>query len=200
MQNKPIYKLGKRLGPGVHPKCQTQKFALAEARHKKAFKHRKNLSDFNLQLLAKQRVRFSYGITEKQLVKYVKDAMKNTDRENALFRNLEFRLDNVVFMIGLAPSRRAARQMVVHGHIILNGRRNNIPSTILKKGDKVAVREQSRQKPLFSDRAKAIEKATQPAWLVYNPKKMEAEIKGIPDYDPATNEFDLKAVFEFYSR
>src|SRR5210317_1648441 len=121
----PQYKVCKRLGNGVFEKCQTQKFTLSEG--KKSFKMGKRprqMSDYGKQLIEKQRVRYTYGITEKQLVNYVKgSAQKEGDATDTLLETLERRLDNVVYRLGLAPTRRAARQMVVHEHIRVNGKK-----------------------------------------------------------------------------
>lgn len=188
------------MGAAVHEKCQTPKFALSEARAKKGFTRRRNISDYGRQLLEKQKVRFAYGITEKQLQKYVKAAMKEADKVLALFRILEMRLDNTVYALGLAPSRRAARQMVSHGHITVNGRKMTIPSYSSKVGDKVVVREGSRTKTIFTAAEDVLSKHAAPKWLNFNHKKLEGEIKSEPYYDVGTSLFDFKSVFEFYSR
>ncbi len=200
MIRKPIYKLGKRLGAVIHEKCQTQKFALSEARVKKTFKHRRNISDYGRQLLEKQKVRFAYGITEKQFQKYIKLSMKELDKVLALYRQLEMRLDNTAYSLGLAPTRRAARQMVSHGHLMVNGRKVTVPSYTVKKGDKISIREGSRTKTVFTAISDYLSKHTTPKWLTFNHKKMEGEVKAEPEYEPDVSLFDFKAVFEFYSR
>ncbi len=200
MIRKPIYKLGKRLGTAVHEKCQTQKFALSEARVKKAFKHRRNVSDYGRQLLEKQKVRFSYGITEKQLQRYVKFALKETDTILELFQQLEMRLDNTVYAMGLAPTRRASRQMVSHGHITVNGRKVTVPSFSVSVGDKIAVRDASKPKTIFVAAEDIFAKHNPPKWLTFNHKNLSGEVKGNPEYEVGTNLFDFKSVFEFYSR
>ena len=200
MIRKPIYKLGKRLGTVVHEKCQTQKFALSEARAKKKFAHRRNISDYGRQLLEKQKVRFTYGITEKQFQKYIKQAMKETDKIFALNAILESRLDNTVYSLGLAPTRRAARQMVSHGHITVNGTKVTIPSYAVKKDDEIGIREGSKNKTIFSAIADKLSSHTPPKWLTFDPKKMIGKVKSQPEYEVGANLFDFKAVFEFYSR
>lgn len=200
MIRKPIYKLGKRLGTAVHEKCQTQKFALSEARVKKSFKRRRNLSDYGRQLLEKQKVRFAYGITEKQFQKYVKLALKEENKVLALYQTLEMRLDNTVYALGLAPTRRAARQMVSHGHVTVNGRKTTVPSYTIKKEDKIAIRESSRNKTIFTAATDSISKHTAPKWLTFNHKKLDAQVKALPDHDEKESLFDFTAVFEFYSR
>ncbi len=204
MIRKPIYKLGKRLGVVIHEKCQTQKFALSEARAQKSLKgnRRRNVSDYGRQLLEKQKVRFAYGITEKQLQKYVKLAMKETDKVLALFKNLEMRLDNTAYTLGLAPTRRAARQMVSHGHLTVNGKKTKVPSHSVKKGDKISVRDGSKTKTLFTTVTSEdkIAKHIVPKWLNFNHKKLQGEVKADPEYEAGTSLFDFKSVFEFYSR
>lgn len=200
MLTKPKYKICKRLGNGVYEKCQTQKFALSEARAKKTFKRRRNLSDFGRQLLEKQKVRFAYGISEKQLRKYATDSLKSKEPTSELFRLLETRLDNVVYRLGFAPTRRAARQMVNHGHILLNGRKMTIPSHKVQKGDVISVKENSKSKGLFALKTDAIEGHMAPKWFTVNSKKLTAETKTLPEFVAGDTVFDLPAVFEFYSR
>jgi len=197
---KPFYKLGRRLGAVVHRKCQTQKFAISEAKKRKNMPRKGALSDYGRQLLEKQKVRFTYGITEKQLRRYVKESMKSQDTNAELYKKLEMRLDSVVHNAGFAPTQPAARQMVSHGHITVNGRKVTIPSYQVKKGDVVEVREQSKSKPLFVLRADEIAQANAPAWMEVDHKKLVAKIKSNPEYDPASSVFDFKAVFEFYTR
>lgn len=198
--SKPKYKVCKRLGNGVYEKCQTQKFALSEARAKKTFKRRKNLSDFGRQLLEKQKVRFAYGITEKQLRRYVDSANKSQEPTAQLHRELEQRLDNVVYRMGLAPTRRAARQMVSHGHVTVNNKKINVPSHAVSIGDTIAVRDGSKDKTVFVANADIISKHSAPAWLSVNTKKLSAEVKNAPETPEAQTTFDFPAVFEFYSR
>src|SRR6185312_6886566 len=143
----PKYKICKRLGSSVFEKCQTQKFQLAEARapRRSSRPKRGGGSDFGAQLLEKQKARFTYGLSESQFARYVHEAMerKGVAAEGLLSR-LEGRLDNVVFRAGLVSTRRAARQIVSHGHIMVNGKRMTIPSHLVTKGDTVSVREGSK--------------------------------------------------------
>ena len=200
VKRKPIYKLGRKLGAFVHEKCQTQKFALSEARKNKNFRRRVALSDYGKQLLEKQKVRFAFGITEKQLRRYVHESMKSEDTNTELYRKLQMRLDSVVHLLGLAPTQPAARQLVSHGHITVNGRKVTIPSYACKKGDIVAVREGSKQKAVFALRAEEIASFTPESWLSFDAKKLSGKIEKLPEYDPTSTPFDLKAVFEFYTK
>lgn len=200
MLTKPKYKICKRLGNGIYEKCQTQKFALSEARAKKTFKRRRNVSDYGRQLLEKQKVRYAYGITEKQLRKYVAMALGAKDPSAELFKNLETRLDNTIYRLGFAPTRRAARQMVSHGHIVVNSKKMTVPSHTVRKSDAIAVRDASKEKTLFTGNADAIANRTAPKWLTADAKKLSASVKSLPEFVASDTVFDLPAVFEFYSR
>jgi len=203
MLRKPRYKVGRRLGAGVYEKCQTQKFALSEARHAKSQRgkrRRKNLSDYGLQFIEKQKVRYTYGITEKQFSNYVKDAVKSKESNAAtvLYESLETRLDNTVYKLGLAATRVQARQLVSHGHFLVNGRKLTIPSFRVKKGDIIKIREGSQKSVLFTNLEKRLKEYELPAWLEFNVSKVEGSMKGKPQ---KTDTFlDLNAVLEFYSR
>lgn len=198
----PKYKICRRLGSGVFDQCQTQKFMLSEAKKTKTAKKgpRKQVSEYGQQLNEKQKIRFSYGVTEKQLGNYVEEATssKGSVASEKLYELLETRLDNTIYRLGLASTRRLARQMASHGHFTVNGTKTNVPSYRLKVGDKVAVREGSKSSVLFQDLDKKLENSKAPAWLTWNGAKMEAEIKGKPKKEDAF--LDFNTVLEFYSR
>jgi small subunit ribosomal protein S4 len=197
------YKMCRRLGAGVFEKCQTQKFAAVEQKTVRGganAKRPKAPSGFGLQLLEKQKVRFSYGISERQLQNYVKSAghtkgMPVTDKLNEL---LETRLDNVVYRLGFAPTRRQARQMTSHGHFVVNGKKSTIPSQQVHIGDIITVREGSRSSTLFADYAKNMKDRTVPTWLKLSPEQMQAEVVAKPKNDEQFLKFET--VLEFYSR
>src|SRR3989344_9496769 len=131
------YRIAKRLGSAVFEQTQTQKFALSEARVKQRTRKggRGGASDYNRQLLEKQRLRFTYGLKERELSNYAKRAYTATNPTQALHAALEMRADSIVYRAGVASTRRAGRQMVSHGHILINGKRITTPSYNLKKGD-----------------------------------------------------------------
>ncbi|MFC1802211.1 30S ribosomal protein S4 [Patescibacteria group bacterium] len=199
------YKVCRRLGNGVFDKCQTQKFSLSESRRGKVKpfgRRRKMLSGYATQLLEKQKLRFTYGLKERQLAKHVKDvaSRKGIDVGSTLFENIESRLDNVVYRLSLAPTRSMARQMVSHGHITVGGRKVNVPSFKVKIGDVIGIRSQSLEKALFTDlEAKMKSRSMIPAWLSFDLKKKEGVAQSLPKMDGAES-FDLTAVIEFYSR
>lgn len=200
MLSKPKFKICRRLGPGVYDKCQTSKFQTASSKGGLSTHRPKALSEYGMQLVEKQRIRFSYGITERQLSNYVKKAAhaKGAGTADKLYEELEFRLDNAVYRMGLSASRRAARQMVSHGHFIVNGKRVTIPSYELKSGDVVKVREGSRTKKIFDNIAEKNKDYNPPAWISFDVKNMEGRILDKPKNMESF--FDLNAVLEFYSR
>ncbi len=197
------YKIAKRLGAGVFEQTQTQKFALSEARTAASKKKPRGRggSDYGRQLLEKQRVRFTYGLNERQLSNYAEKAMKEADPSTALHRSLEQRADSIVYRAGLAGTRRMARQLVSHGHILVNGRRTTTPSHHLKKGDVITIREGSRKSPLFAGLAdQNEERRSIPQWLTVDISLLKAEVSGEPAYTTVETGLDYATVFEFYSR
>lgn len=202
MKTKPKYKMCRRIGSPIFEKCQTQKFIQSEARKAKASsgKKPKVLSDYGSQLLEKQKVRFSYGISEKQLSNYVKTstASKGKSVTDKLYELLESRLDNVVYRLGFAGTRRFARQLVSHGHFVVNGKKVTIPSYQVKIGEKISVRDGSRSSPIFNDFVKKSQGNVVPSWLSLSAEKLSSEVKQKPKYDDPFLKLDT--VLEFYSR
>ncbi len=198
----PKFKIAKRLGAPIFEKTQTQKFALSEGRQGKVSKRKPSqMSDYKRQLIEKQKMRFTYGITEKQLRRYVDESMLKSDQPmQYLFSRLETRLDNVVYRLGLAKTRRFARQMVSHGHILVNGKKMTIPSHKIKVEDIITVREGSKQSPMILSMSEAHEAEGVPSWLSIDIKKLEGKATGVPTYNPTETLFDPEQVFEFYSR
>lgn len=198
----PRYKIAKRLGAPVFEKTQTQKFAVSEAKSARKKTGRPGgISDYKRQHTEKQKMRFVYGITEKQLRRYIDEALeRNTQPIQELVGRLEARLDNVVHRLGFAKTRRLARQIVAHGHITVNGRRLNIPSYKVTIGDSIAVREGSKQSPLFTEIAESLATHTPKSWLTLDSKKLEGTMKSSPTFEPAEVLFDPQQVLEFYSR
>lgn len=196
------YKICRRLGPGVFEKCQTAKFVASEAKHSKNSKNKKpkTLSGYGFQFVEKQKVRFMYNISEKQFSNYVKEAVsrKGVVASEYLFELLETRLDNIVYRFGLAQTRRLARQMVSHGHIVINGKKTTVASLRVKVGDVISVREGSKKSVLFSDIAKKTKDYTCPNWLKFNTDTLSGSVIGKPKNIEGF--LDLNTVLEFYSR
>ncbi len=200
MISKPKFKICRRLGPGVYDKCQTTKFSTSSGKFSAGSKRPKALSEYGAQLIEKQKIRFSYGISERQLSNYVKKASQIKGAGTALkfYEDLESRLDNVVYRMGLAPSRRGARQMVSHGHFIVNGKKITIPSYEVKLGDIVQIREGSKNKKIFENLIEKLKDYSIPSWVTFDPAKLEGKILAKPKNIETF--LDLNAVLEFYSR
>lgn len=198
----PKYKIARRLGAAVFEKTQTAKFALNEQKKTKNTRPKRPSSVFGQQLIEKQKLRFTYGISEKQLKNYVTKviAASKTNQSDLLYKSLENRLDNVVLRAGFAKTRPLARQSVSHGHFTVNGTRVNIPSYKVKKGDVVAVREGSKSKKLFENTEKSLNETNTPSWMKTNSKDLSVEITGEAVYTPQELHFDLNSVMEYYKK
>ena len=160
---------------------------------------RKKLSEYGVQLQEKQKVKYMYGLNEKQFKKTFERAnkMKGITGEN-LLRLLERRLDNVVYRMGMATTRRAARQVVNHGHITVNGVKVDIPSYTVKPGDIIAAKEQSLDHPAI----KAAVEATlnRPAFIEFDPNKLSGKLIRYPERSELNQEVNESLIVEYYNR
>jgi len=188
------------LGPGVYDKCQTPKFSAANAKTLPGGKRPKAPTEYGTQLIEKQKIRFSYGISERQLSNYVKKVshIKGAGTAEKLYEGLESRLDNAVYRMGLGASRRATRQMVSHGHFVVNNHRVTVPSYELKPGDVVKIRAGSQAKKIFENLPDRLKDYTAPQWVTFDVAAMEGKILAKPKN--VETFLDLNAVLEFYSR
>lgn len=201
MQIGPRYKKARYLGAPVFRKTQTQKFAMRSERKTKFGKRPSAKSEYGKQMLEKQKARFSYGVSGKQFTKYVKQALRSSgDNAKNLVRILEGRLDNVMVRAGFAPTRSAARQMVSHGHIRVNGKNTTIPSYEVSVGDVMSIRDGSKGKAIFAKFDEDMKSFKWPAWLSVDPTKREITVTGDPTADSTELLFDVKQVLEFYTR
>jgi small subunit ribosomal protein S4 len=199
----PKFKIAKRLGAPIFEKTQGPKFELSVARtaNNRSAKRSGQASDYKRQLIEKQKMRFIYGISEKQLRRYIDDAIEKSSQPiNAVISRLESRLDNVVYRMGLAKTRRLARQISSHGHICVNGKKMTIPSHQVKVGDIISIREGSKQTGLFIDLGEKHEITALPSWVTFDVKKMEGTVKAAPVYNQGETLFDPEQVMEYYSR
>ncbi len=199
----PKYKICKRLGASVFEKCQTQKFQAAEARAPRRTRTKRGGGgDFGTQLLEKQKARFTYGLTESQFSRYVFEAMekKGSETTGALMTRLESRLDNTIFRSGIVKTRRAARQLVSHGHVTVNGRRMTIPSHAVQMGDLVAIRQESRISPLFANRAEQMVEQKTPHWMQMEEGGLSFKVTGTPNVTETESPFSPAVIIQFYSR
>ena len=161
---------------------------------------RKKVSEYGAQLKEKQKVKFVYGILEKQFHKYyLKSAnMKGITGDNML-QLLELRLDNVVYRLGLAKTRRMARQVVVHGHIRVNGQKVDIPSYSVKVGDVITLRQRSTEMEMF----KALREGTSivtPKWLTFDAPNLTGTVNALPAREDIDLQLQENMIVEFYSR
>ncbi|MFH1671222.1 MAG: 30S ribosomal protein S4 [Candidatus Portnoybacteria bacterium] len=162
---------------------------------------RARLSEYGQQLAEKQKLRYAYGISEEQFRKYFKEiADQKGNKEELLAQNLERRLDNVVFRLGWAKSRNLARQIVSHSHVHINGRRLNIPSYQVRKGDIITLKENSKKLTLFKDIRILLKKHQVPTWLVLDKEKLEANVKGEPKLENLDKISQISMIIEYYSR
>ncbi len=199
----PKYKICKRLGASVFEKCQTQKFQVAEARSPRRTRAKRGGGgDFGAQLLEKQKARFTYGLTEAQFARYVHEAMekKGAETTSALMTRLESRLDNVVYRAGFTKTRRAARQLVSHGHVTVNGRHMTIPSHAVKVDDVVAIRTESRTSPLFANRAEQMAEQKTPHWMHMEQDGLSFKVTATPAVGETESPFSPAVIIQFYSR
>ena len=200
MISKPKFKICRRLGPGVYDKCQTTKFSASSSKSFSGGKRPKAPTEYGVQLIEKQKIRFSYGISERQLSNYVKkvSSVKGAGTADKLYEGLESRLDNVIYRMGLASSRRAARQMVSHGHFVVNNHRVTVPSFEVKIGDVIKIREGSKVKKIFLNLTEKLKDYTAPTWVSFDLNNMEGRILAKPKNIETF--LNINAVLEFYSR
>ncbi|MCX6701966.1 MAG: 30S ribosomal protein S4 [Candidatus Zambryskibacteria bacterium] len=198
----PKYKIARRLGAPIFEKTQTQKYALHLERKGKKRGFSKAKSEYGIQMNEKQKARFTYGLSERQFSNYVKEALlkKTENTSQTIFEFLELRLDNVLYRLGFSPTRLGSRQIVSHGHIMVNGRRVNTPSKRVVIGDKIEITPRSLGKAIFENLDEKTKNITVPSWIKFDSIKKVAEIQGKPQMLKTENMFDLNAVIEFYSR
>ncbi|EJO5346840.1 30S ribosomal protein S4 [Clostridium botulinum] len=191
----PRFKLSRRLGVNIYGHPKAMKRATRENS-----REGKKLSNYGKQLLEKQKIRFYYGVLEKQFLRYVKKAMKSKKRTgDVLLRSLECRLDNIVYRIGFANSIRQARQMVNHGHILVNGSKANIPSYGVSIGDVITLREKYRKNEEFTDNFLALKKFSLP-YIEKDYDKFSGILIKEPERDEIPIDVNETLVVELYSK
>jgi small subunit ribosomal protein S4 len=198
-----IVKLSRREGYALHPKAHKALAKRTTLPGQAANGRMRNKpSQYALQLREKQKVKRLYGLLEKQFSNLMAEASRTQGQSGAtLLQYLERRLDNAVYRAGYAPSRRAARQLVTHGHFMLNGRRVDIPSIRVRIGDEIVLREHSQGTEYFKkldDVSPA--PSTYPAWLKVDRKKTAVTVTNLPLRDDAEPEINEQLIVEYYSR
>ncbi len=162
---------------------------------------RRRISDRGMQLREKQKVRYSYGLMERQFRRFFTRAARQSGiTGDNLLALLERRLDNVVYRLGFADSRAQARQLVQHGHILINGRKTNIPSCLVKEGDTIGWSDASTKNEYYKQLVPTIEGRLVPNWLGLDKKKLVAQVLSLPTPEDVKAKFDVASVVEFYSR
>ncbi len=184
-------------------------FGFSKAFEKKKYKpgmhglsrKRKQRSDYSLQLMEKQKAKYTYGVLERQFRNLFEVAShKHGVTGVVLLQLLESRLDNTVFRLGIAPTRRAARQLVSHRHIVVNGVLTNIPSCHLRPGDVVEVRGKSRDLPLVQEQVGKKTSIKQFGWLEFNPDKMRGVFLAYPEREQIPEKINEQLIVELYSK
>ncbi len=184
------------------PKCALERRDYPPGQHGQMARFRRGQpTDYFRQLREKQKVKRVYGILERQFRRYFREALRTPGLtgENLLIL-LERRLDNVVYRLGFADSRAQARQLVQHGHFTVNGRRVTIPSYLVRPGDRIAVREGSRQRPYFRERAEMLDEMRVPDWLSLDTEDLSARVLGMPRREHVDIPINEQLVVEYYSR
>lgn len=199
-----IVKMSRREGYALHPKAHKAlvKRGTTPPGQQGGRNQRAKSSQYALQLREKQKVKRLYGLLERQFSNLMAEASRSHGQSGSvLLQLLEQRADNAVYRAGLAPSRRAGRQLVTHGHFLLNGRRFDIPSLRLKVGDSLVVRPHSQQTDYFKrlDDVSPAPSAV-PSWLKVNRKKLEIQITGLPGREDAEPDLNEQLIVEYYSR
>ena len=181
------------------PKCPLEKRNVSSGGRSLA--QRRRVSDRGFQLRQKQKVRFSYGVLERQFRRFFAEAVRVPGiTGESLLILLERRLDNVVYRLGFADSRAQARQIVRHGHILVNGRKTDIPSYLVKMGDAIQWRETSTRTEYYKTLVEKIRGKFMPSWLSLDEERMIGRVLSLPGKDNIEARFDSKAVVEYYSR
>ena len=179
------------------PKCVTVRRPQRPGLHGNAY--RRQSSEFGQQLKEKQKIKFLYGIRERQFQNIFNSAAKNPGvTGEMIMKLLEKRLDNVVYRLGLAPSRSVARQLVGHGHVLVNNRRVTIPSCQVKVNDLISIRPQSKDHPILKDLAVRLKNYDPPVWLQLDKEKYESKV--IAEPKDLEVPFDVNLVVDYYSK
>ncbi len=200
----PVGKVSRRLGIGITEKGQR----ILDKRNYPPGQHgptarRRQISDYGAQLQEKQKVKYVYGLLERQFRRVFEQASRRSGVTGEYMLSLlERRLDNVVYRLGMATTRAQARQLVTHGHITVDGRKTNIPSFTVKVGQVIAVRPESRRRTYFKNLVDSgdLNKHRAPDWLRLNPAELSGSVVALPRREDAEANINEQLIVEFYSR
>jgi len=183
-------------------RCSSPKCAMVRRPNRPGIhggKRRRAISEYGEQLLEKQRIRVNYGLREAQLAKIVKNSLKKTGAiSETIINELERQLSNAVFRLGLAPSRVIARQLINHGHFLVNGKKVTSPSYFVKAGDIISIKPSSQNLLIFKDLLIKIKKYEPPKWLGLDREKLEGKVISLPKNIEIP--FDINLVVDYYSK
>ncbi len=186
-------------GRCLTPKCAVEKRAKPPGQQ--SIGRRRRISERGLQLREKQKARYSYGILERQFRRLFAQAERQAGiTGDNLVVLLERRLDNVIYRLGWGDSRAQARQIVIHGHILLNGRKTDIPSCLVKEGDTLSWRAESTRSEYYKEVVNNIASRTMPGWLILDVENMVGTVASLPTPDIVEAKFEGKTIVEYYSR
>jgi small subunit ribosomal protein S4 len=194
--------MSRREGYALHPKAHKALVKRSTPPGQQGRGFRNKPSQYSLQLREKQKVKRLYGLLEKQFRNLMKEAARSQGQSGqVLLKLLELRADNAVYRSGLATSRRASRQLVTHGHFLLNGKRFDVPSLRLKAGDVLELRDKSKKSEYFKQIDEVSPAPSEiPSWLKIDRKKFEVKITGEPTREEAEPDIEEQLIVEFYSR
>jgi small subunit ribosomal protein S4 len=185
-------------------RCNTPKCAILKRNYAPGIhgpKGKKRLSDFGLQLMEKQKAKKIYNLLEKQFRLTFEKAQKQTGDSGYNFvKLLEMRLDNVIFRLGLAPSRVQARQLVNHGHFTVNNKKVDVPSFSVKVGDIIKIKKENAKNRYFSGLGEKMKAVSLPSWLNFNASEMTAKVLHEPKADDMPKNVNAQMIIEFYSK
>jgi len=204
-------KICRRLGVKLFLKgerCLTQKCPMVKRSYPPGQKKKRRtraLSEYGEELREKQKLKKWYNLDERQFRKYVKKVLEShqggeKDVLILLIKTLESRLDNVVFRLGIAASRPQARQLISHGHFLVNSKSVDIPGYLVKKGDKIRISPSSRKKNIFQNLPTLLKKRELPSWISLDVEKLEGKVIGAPSLEEAVLPAEVSLIFEYYSR
>ncbi len=197
-----ITKVSRRLGIALSPKAEKylERRPYAPGEHGQS-RRRGKVSEYALQLREKQKMKYLYGVLEKQFRIYYKKAVaqRGVTGDN-LVKMLERRLDNVVYRCGFSPSRAGARQLVTHGHMLVNGKKVNIPSYLVSAGDQIEFRQKSRNLDAVADSLNKAAESRIPEWVQVDKANRKAVFLAIPEREAVQEPFNEQLVVELYSK
>lgn len=202
----PACRLCRRAGEKLFLKgdrCFTPRCAFEKRRNPpgNVSRRRRRPSDYGVHLLEKQKAKYIYGVLESQFRKYMTEAFNSPGVTGMnLLRSLERRLDNVIFHLGFADSRKQARQMVLHGHFRINGRKTDVPSYSVKPGDQITWKESVKTTEYYADRTNGVPKRPVPTWLALDVSEMSGRVVSLPSDEQLPTALDSRLIVEFYSR